>query len=384
MPLFAVFWLLMNFMAFRMVRHAVGGASSPWFARVFLTVAGLALVPWVALVIMGWPAMDAVPGWAWTISIAWCVSVAVVVCSYPVWRPMLGLLERAARAPGVDPARRDMLKKLGWLVPGGALGFGSTGVAASGSAPFVNHQILHFEDLPEGLDGFKVGHFSDVHVGPFVSPAQVQAGVEALNQAGVDLVVMTGDLLDDVGFMPSLNAVFSRVKARHGIMGILGNHEYYAGLEPYLAHVQNGPMKLLVDESTTLEHNGARLNVSGVDYPFRGMDGQVAAAMGSMRTAQKNAREGDFKLCLAHHPTCWDAAKQFGVHLTLAGHTHGGQVAVGGHSVFASLFRYMLGVYEDGNHKLFVTAGLGHWFPFRIGCPPEVAVIELRRNRSSS
>jgi len=376
---FATFFLLLHGMGFVMLRHGVAGARHRTFTVGYWVAAALALAPWLTLGLWSWDAVDRVPAWIWNTSIAWTVSVTVLVTGWPVWRPLLGLLERAAARPGVDEARRELLKKLGWLVPSGALGLGSVGVVAAGLRPKVTTLTLHWPDLPEGLHGFKIGHFSDVHVGPFISPATAQAAVEALNEAKVDVQVMTGDLLDDVEFVPALNRVFTGVKAQHGLLGILGNHEHWVGIPQYMEGISKGPMKMLVNEGHVITHNGARLHVSGIDYPFRGMDGPAAVTDRFLDKALAGVQDGDFKLCLAHHPTCWDSAKTRGVHLTLSGHTHGGQVALGGKSVFAALYRYILGFYQDGPAKLFVTAGLGHWFPFRFGCPAEVVVVTLQR-----
>ena len=96
---------------------------------------------------------------------------------------------------------------------------------------------------------------------------------------------------------------------------------------------------------------------------------------------------GDTVVLMSHRPDAFDYAASKDVHLTLAGHTHGGQIGFMGRSVFEtySSGNYLWGEYTLGNSRLYTSAGAGHWFPFRLGCPTEAPVIELRRfvNQSS-
>jgi predicted MPP superfamily phosphohydrolase len=379
-----IFNSIINLIVFLMFRETMPWARRRWFTVAFWSAALLAVVPWALLAALGWRALDdglgPLTGAAWMVSIVWQVAIVAAAMAWPVWRTLVAFIRRHDRAAQrVNPQRRALLGRLGALVPTGALMVSAVGVAAASFTPFVRRLTLYFSDLHPDLDGFRIGQFSDVHAGPFVSAAHVNAAIAALNAERVDLTVMTGDLLDDTSMMPALNRAFSTCTARHGLIGVLGNHEYYAGLETYLSHARKGPMRLLIDESIRLHHGAARIHVAGVDYPFRGMDGPAAAAAASMSLAMAGAQPGDFKLCLAHHPTCWEEARKHGAHLTLSGHTHGGQVALGGTSLFAKMFKYILGLYEVGPHRLYVTAGLGHWFPFRLGCPAEVVVVELRQ-----
>ncbi|MBI5494748.1 MAG: metallophosphoesterase [Deltaproteobacteria bacterium] len=376
---FPLFWTAVTFIAWFLMRRSLPAARTRSFTVVCGVAAGVSLVPWAAVMALGWDAFDRVPPWSWSAAIAVNLGMLFVIVGWPVWGTAAVLWERRQRAREPDPARRALLARAGALVPGASFAVSSGGVAAATLEPVVNRVVMHWPDLPPALEGFRIGQLTDVHVGPFVGPEHVVAAVTALNRENVDLVVMTGDLVDDVSLMPGVNAAFAGVRARHGIMGVLGNHEHYAGLREYRDYVRQGPMRLLVDEGTTVEHGGARIHVGGVDYPFRRMDGPPEAARASMVKAMAGAEGADFRLCLAHHPTCWDEARRHGAHLTLAGHTHGGQVAVGGRSIFAGAFRYILGRYEQGASRLYVSSGTGHWFPFRLGCPAEVVVVELRR-----
>jgi predicted MPP superfamily phosphohydrolase len=101
----------------------------------------------------------------------------------------------------------------------------------------------------------------------------------------------------------------------------------------------------------------------------------------SAEAAFARVEAGDVVVCLTHHPDFFPRAAERGAALTLAGHTHGGQVALLGIPVFGFAFEHMLGRYTRGDAHLFVGAGTGHWLPWRLGVPAEVAVITLRRRR---
>jgi predicted MPP superfamily phosphohydrolase len=124
---------------------------------------------------------------------------------------------------------------------------------------------------------------------------------------------------------------------------------------------------------------GAVLEVSGVTYPLgRGtMTAGDRFPILAERALVRNEKGGDFRLHLAHHPHAFDAAAQRGADLVLSGHTHGGQLGVGSRSLFAPFYRYCRGLYGTDRSKLFVHSGTGHWWPVRVGCPPEIAVITL-------
>jgi predicted MPP superfamily phosphohydrolase len=174
-------------------------------------------------------------------------------------------------------------------------------------------------------------------------------------------------------------------KAPYGMTAILGNHEYWRGLEPILAGYEalakRAPIRLLVDESHVVEHNGERLRVVGVDYPMARRNPLLRSQQmrSSAEAAFQGTAPGEVVLCLSHHPSFFPFAAERGAHLTLAGHTHGGQVAFFGFPLFWFVFDYMLGRYTLKDRHLYVSGGTGHWLPFRIGIPPEVTILTLRK-----
>jgi predicted MPP superfamily phosphohydrolase len=248
---------------------------------------------------------------------------------------------------------------------------------------------MKLRGLPPALDGFRIGQTTDLHVGNFIDPEHVAQAVETLNEAGVDLQVMTGDLIDDMVRIPQTFAALEQCKAKYGMLAILGNHEKYFGLpqvlRAYEGIASRGKVRLLVDSSVVIEHQGHPVRIVGVDYPvYPGMDHPLTSAQ-TMALMKKSAEKAftdigqdETVFCLAHHPNFFPLAAERGALLTLSGHTHGGQVAMMGVSLFSFAFKYILGTYQLGNSHLYVSGGTGHWIPIRFGVPTEVTVLTLR------
>jgi predicted MPP superfamily phosphohydrolase len=286
----------------------------------------------------------------------------------------------------IDSSRRRFLQ--GATVPAVALATSAAG--AIGARGFViRHEEVRVSGLPTALDGFRIGHFTDVHVGAFIDPIYLQRVMDALNGSQVDLQVMTGDLVDHASLVAPVFEQLDRCRSPLGMIAVLGNHDKRRGLESVVATAydraaQRGVVRLLVDQSTVVEHNGARMRVVGVDYPMSRTGGHAPAKAqreASMRAsadrAFAEATPGETTLCLSHHPDFFPFAQERGACLTLAGHTHGGQVAFWGKPLI-NFFRYVLGRYRLGAAHLYVSAGAGHWLAFRLGVPAEIAILTLR------
>lgn len=320
----------------------------------------------------------------------WTVTAVVLVVMGLPWVLVpwvIGRLRRARLPDPVDPGRRRFFGEA--AVPLLALGVSATGTV-SAFRPFeLREEVVRIPELPEALDGFRIGQITDLHVGLFIDPDHVIRAVDAMNAAGVHLQVMTGDLIDDLVVLDETMAALERCNAPHGMLAVLGNHEIWRN-EPairaaYERTAARGRVRLLVDESLLLEHDGARLRVVGVGYPMiRGGSHRVPPDIRHrlMRASAEKAftgrTPGEAVLCLSHHPDFFPFAAERGAHLTLAGHTHGGQVAIGRRSLFEGAHDYMLGMYRLGSAYEYVSGGTGHWFPFRLGVPTEVTVLTLR------
>jgi hypothetical protein len=192
------------------------------------------------------------------------------------------------------------------------------------------------------------------------------------------MVVVTGDVADDLNELGPCLDILSMLKPRHGIYACLGNHEYIAGIDEVLEIYNRGPVSLLVRTGRSIAVGGARLFVAGSDdqEAFHGAMGMLEE---SITQAAAQSTIEDFRLLLCHRPNGFPIAARNGFDLTLSGHTHGGQVGVKSRSIadMLAVEKYAWGSYAIDQKRLYTTSGLGQWFPFRLQCPREAALIVL-------
>lgn len=379
--------------AYLVLRRLWPGVIRGWRHGVLLGLMGLSFAAWLVPALTGYGLHHTPPLFVPVklFAVSWSIaSLLVMLLGLPLLGMSLwGERRRQSTPPPVNLERRGLLVKAGQAMPVLAVSASSVGVAG-GSLGFTVREVeVKLRGLPAALEGFRIGQITDVHVGPFISPEYLRGAVDAMNAAGVDLQVMTGDLIDDVGQVDATMAALASNTARHGMLAVLGNHEHWRGLEEVLGGYEalarrNAPVRLLVDEAHVLEHAGQRLRVVGVDYPMsRSRSGRSQRVRDErMKESAEASFQGgdpdDFVLCLSHHPDFFSHAAQRGARLTLAGHTHGGQVAFLGIPLFGFAFKHMLGRYRFRDSHLYVSGGTGHWLPFRIGVPPEVTLLTLR------
>ena len=258
----------------------------------------------------------------------------------------------------------------------GSTGFAGYGLAGALDMPGLQHTILELPQLPPEWDGLTIAQISDVHAGPYM-PAERMARIAGMvNNLDPDLVVFTGDQMDR---RPSDADRFVRgfagISAPLGVFGILGNHDHY--FDPRLSEqalVETG-ITPLINQGRVLRRGAAELALIGLE-DFSAGSGRAPdfSVLGRYPTA--------FRLCLSHQPRTWHDAAAAGAHLTLAGHTHGGQIALNQRSLNVARFqsRYIAGPYRRDDATLYVSRGIGVGaLPFRLGAPPEVDILVLRR-----
>ncbi len=248
--------------------------------------------------------------------------------------------------------------------------------------------------LPQAFHGLRVVHISDLHLGSFGGdPALVRAGVALINAERPDLIVFTGDLVNDYADEAEpFIAEFAGLQARLGKFSVLGNHDYSdyprwssasdkaANLERLKAiHAEMG-FRLLLDEHAVIDENGERIGLLGVQNW-----GHRFQQYGNLGRTLQGTEALPFRILLSHDPTHWDhQVKGTGIDLTLSGHTHGAQMGVklGGstYSPAQWVYKHWAGHYEEDGQQLYVNRGFGFiGFPGRVGMPPEITVIELQR-----
>jgi predicted MPP superfamily phosphohydrolase len=242
---------------------------------------------------------------------------------------------------------------------------------------------IKFKELPKDWKPLRILHMSDVHAGPFMKQTKLGKIVDQINsREDFHVAMLTGDLVNHEA-QEALWALqqISRLKSPLGIYSVLGNHEYIDNENHVIECYGKTSVKLLRDSSVSIKHENHSFKIVGVDYPFeqivtRAEDIEKAESKWHPDTSTSNSSP-HLKVLLSHHPSGFHAARAQKVHLTLAGHTHGGQVVILGRSIISWLVDYARGLYEDSGHYLFVNSGLGNWLPFRVFCPCEYAIIEI-------
>ena len=227
--------------------------------------------------------------------------------------------------------------------------------------------------IPESMGRIRIVQFSDVHIGLIVREGRLKGIVEELKKAEPDILVSTGDLLDEqVNNLAEPTMLLKSIQPRYGKFAITGNHEFYAGLQPSLDFMRNAGFSVLRSEGTTA---AGHINVVGMDDPTgRGFGLSKEIAEGQLLS--QFPRE-NFTLLLKHQPAV-DIGASGLFDLQLSGHTHKGQIFP-----FSLITRFVFphhaGPFNLSNQsRLYVNRGAGTWGPpIRFLAPPEITVIDL-------
>lgn len=231
--------------------------------------------------------------------------------------------------------------------------------------------------LPRALDGFSIVQLSDLHIGGTIDRAFVAHVVDQTNRLSPDLVALTGDLVDGRRADLEHHAVpLAGLRARHGAYAVTGNHEYYWGADPWLAHLTSLGLRYLRNQRVTIAESGASFDLAGVDdhesHRYEGHGEDLARA-----TADRDPSRA--LVLLAHQPRQVRRAQHHGVDLQLSGHTHGGQIWPWHYAVKIQQRGLLAGHYRFGDTQLYVTRGCGYWGPrLRVLAPLEITRVILR------
>ncbi len=261
----------------------------------------------------------------------------------------------------------------------------------------VLNYTLHFEDLPEAFDGYRITQISDIHSGSFDNHEKIEYGVNLINEQESDVIMFTGDMVNNkASEMEPWKNVFGTLKAKDGVFSVLGNHDYgdYVRWPSEADKVKNlNDLKtiqremgydLLLNESRFLERDGQRIAIVGVENWGKG--GFKKA--GDLKKASQNVAADDFKILMSHDPSHWEEEvikDDYHYHLTLSGHTHGMQfgIEIPGWIKWSPVkwrYKYWAGIYEELGQYINVNRGFGYLgYPGRVGIWPEVTVITLKK-----
>jgi predicted MPP superfamily phosphohydrolase len=255
------------------------------------------------------------------------------------------------------------------------LGGYAWGLAEAYGTPVVTRVTLAFPDLPPAFDGYRIVLFGDIHAGLYAGTRTVGRWARVVGRIPCDLIVGDGDFVTHVPEEAERTGVaFESLHPPDGKVGVLGNHDEYSRTDEVAQRLEDHGWDMLLDRDEVIERQGQRLVLLGTRYP-------AEDRMAVPPDWKGRPWPGGFRIGICHSPEQWPMLVKEGARLTLAAHTHGGQVNL---SPFynAGLERmpWVYGLYRQGSARLFVTRGLGcTTLPFRFRCRPEIVVITLHR-----
>jgi len=272
--------------------------------------------------------------------------------------------------------RRKFVK----MAIGATLAVGTAGAAY----PFLEakwcrvlRRTLQVPKLPSPFEGMKVAFLSDVHHGKFVPLSYIRHAVDLANAFKPDLVLLGGDYVTkDRKYITPGIAELGKLRAKMGRFGVLGNHDFWEGLEESKASLASSGITEVTNRGVWLERGGERLRIAGV--------GDLWTDEQDLDAALGDATDRDAVLLLSHNPDFAENFEDDRVSLMLSGHTHGGQVVVPGYGapIVPSAYgqKYLHGLVQGPSCRVFVTRGVGTVTPpVRFLCRPEVVLLTLTR-----
>ncbi len=256
----------------------------------------------------------------------------------------------------------------------GSLGRDRMRRARTHNLPAIRHVNLNLPHLPRAWDGLKILQISDVHAGPFMPLERSWKICRLVSGLGADLIVFTGDQLDRrrtdaQRFIEG----FQGLKAPLGVWGILGNHDHSTDPDLAVWALEKAGIKPLVNQSVVFSRTNQSLALIGLD--------DLQSRGGGPDFDSISRHDHAFRIAMCHQPNGWRQAVSAGAHLTLAGHTHGGQIALTARHLNVARLetRYIAGPYRREDAFLYVSRGVGVGaMPVRFGAPPEIDLLTLR------
>jgi uncharacterized protein len=298
------------------------------------------------------------------------------------------------------PSRRKFVSKLGIALASVPFFSLNLGMIWGKNNTKVLKYTLFFDDLPSSFDGYQLTQISDIHAGNLSSLDKLKDLIQLVNTQKSDVIFFTGDLVNNEAneLNPWLTTL-SKLKSKDGIYSILGNHDYgdYRSWPSEKEKIDNfNKIKeyqkqigfdLLLNESQYIKKGNQKLAIIGVENWGNGF-----RKYGDLSKASKKIKSDDFKILLSHDPTHWQKKvlnNEYNYHLTLSGHTHGGQfgIEIPGYIKWSPVkwrYKYWAGIYKEKNKYLNVNRGLGTTaVPGRVGIWPEITVITLKSTNNT-
>ncbi len=370
---------LMRHLATSLSIGAIGGWALAILAAVFDAVMAAQLLtartdytlPFISGDVVGW------------VGPVWFSSHAIIFLAIVFAGPIARVRRWARSGSPAQPTsleRRDFLRGIGRAGVGLPFVVSLSGVETSYDFR-VEEREVELPHWPPALDGLRVAHLSDIHVGGAMDLEKLTRVAELTNGAEPDIVLHTGDFLTHrlPGFDEPLYDALAQIRAPHGQWACLGNHDYDNPTR-FVGRLAGCGVETLRNRAARLEIRGESVEIAGLEFAFYrpGAAERYAAAVAGL-----GPRTGTPRILLCHDPTAFATLPAGCADLVLSGHTHGGHVGVqvgdSALTVVGMLGFPDQGVFERENMKLYVTRCVGFYgYPIRLGIPPEIALLVLR------
>ncbi len=289
----------------------------------------------------------------------------------------------------VSLARRRFLERAALAMTASPFVAGAYGMFYERINLEITHRRIKIPRLPGAFEGFRIAQLSDIHIGPFMAAEEIRRYVGIANRLKPELVALTGDFVTwDPSTQFAVVDALAGFQAPLGVYGCLGNHEMWARVEDSITRLfARRGIRILRGERALIESGGNVINLIGVDYQTRSPMGPRGQRLVReyLQGVDRLMAPGVPNILLSHNPNTFDRAAELGIDLSLAGHTHGGQVTLEFIHPDLSPSRlitpYVKGWFQKPGGQLYVNRGIGTiGVPIRFGAPPEITVYELVRS----
>jgi hypothetical protein len=300
----------------------------------------------------------------------------------------IAVRRRRAPAGGAleSPARRQFLERTATVAASAPFVAGAYGLLYGRLNLETTEHSARLERLPRAFEGFRIAQLSDIHIGPFMPAEQIRKFAGIANALRPDLIALTGDfIIFDPHTRGLVVEALSGLRAPFGVFGCMGNHEAWAGVEDSItALFRLTGVRILRAKAVPIAIGGEWFQLIGVDFQSRNRFGPSAPVARILGDIEGLIAPDRVNILLSHNPDTFDRAAQLGIGLSLAGHTHGGQLALEFISPQIAPSRlvtpYVAGWFRRPGGQLYVNRGIGTiGVPIRVGAPPEITVYRLTR-----
>jgi len=317
---------------------------------------------------------------AFLLTVIFAVPQAIVGGARWVW-------DRRRAAPEIRSVpRRRFLERTALVTAGAPFVAGAYGLFYGRLNLQTTPQTIHLPRLPRAFEGFRICQLSDIHIGPFMPVEEIRRYVAIANAAQAEMIVLTGDFVTfDAGTQHAVVDALRGLRAPFGVYGCLGNHDAWCGVEDSITELfrQTG-VRMLRGAAVPVATHGEAFNLIGVDFQSPRRFGPSAPVRNLLGNIENIIDRDRVNILLSHNPDTFDRAAELGIDLSMAGHTHGGQVALEFINPEIAPSRlvtpYVSGWFGKPGGQLYVNRGIGTIFvPIRLGAPPEITVYQLSR-----